>query len=164
MIQKMIQRLRQNTLFVALIVVVIALVVGMIVLFLGGSPVKAEQSSLKAEQTRAQINLNAAKAQYDLVTLRGQMAALQGGPSFPSEVSLVQLSSFLETGAERYGVRIVKAGQTSTGNYNITIEGSTAKMNGFLIYLENGPFDTLKLGSLSFSQSDGSLTVSIATR
>jgi hypothetical protein len=164
MIQKIIQRLRQNALFVALIVVVAALVVAMIVMFMGSNSVKAEQSSLKAEQSRAQTNLNVAKAQYDLDMLRGQMAALQGSPSFPSEVSLVQLSSFLETGSERFGVRIVKAAQTSVGNYNITIEGSPAKMNGFLIYLENGPFDSLKLVGLKFSPTDGSLTISIATR
>jgi hypothetical protein len=164
MIQQMIQRVRQNALFIVLIVVVIALVVGMIVLFLGGSSVKAEQSSLKAEQTRAQINLNAAKAQYDLDTLRVRMAALQGGPSFPSEVSLVQFSSFLETGSDRYGVRIVSASQTSVGNYKIAIAGSPAKMNAFLIYLENGLFDTLQLGSLSFTQADGSMTISIAIR
>jgi hypothetical protein len=164
MIQKMIQRVRQNALFIALIVVVIALVVGMIVLFLGGSSVKAEQSSLKAEQTRAQINLNNAKASYDLDTLRGRMAALQGSPSFPSEVSLVQFSSFLETGSDRFGVRIVRVAQTSVGNYNIAIAGSPSKMNDFLSYLETGPFETLKLGSLSFTQTDGSLTISIALR
>jgi hypothetical protein len=164
MIQKMIQRLRHNALFIGLIVVAIAIVVAMIVMYMGSSSVKAEQSSLRAEQTRAQINLNLAKDQYDLDMLRGQWAALQGSPSFPSEVSIVQLSSFLETGSERYGVRIVKAGQASTGNYNITIEGSPAKMNGFLIYLENGPFDTLRLQSLNFTQIDGTLTISIATR
>ena len=164
MIQKMIQRLKQNALFVGLIIVVVALVVTMVVMFMGSNSVKAEQASLKVEQSRAQINLNAAKAQYDLDMLRGQWAALQGSPSFPSEVSLVQLSSFLETGVERFGVMIVKAGQTSAGNYNITIAGSPAKMNGFLIYLENGPFDTLKLVGLKFSPTDGSLTISIATR
>jgi hypothetical protein len=164
MIQKMIQRVRQNTLFIVLIVVVVALVVGLIVLFMGGNSVKAEQSSLKTEQTRAQVNLNTVKAQYDLVMLRGQMAALQGGPSFPSEVSLVQFSSFLETGADRYGVRIVSATQTGVGNYNIAIEGSPAKMNDFLSYLENGPFETLQLGSLSLTQTGGSLAISIAIR
>jgi len=164
MIQKIIQRVRHNALFIVLIVVVIALLVGMIVLFLGGSSVKAEQSSLKAEQTRAQINLDNAKAEYGLDILQGKMALLQGSPSFPSEVSLVQLSSFLETGATSYGVQIVKVAQASVGNYNITIAGSPSKMNDFLIYLENGPFDTLKLGSLSFTQMDGSLAISIAIR
>ena len=164
MIQKMIQNVRQNKLFIALVVVVIALVVGIIVLFLGGSSVKGEQASLKAEEQRAQVNLNAMKAQYDLDALRSQMAALQGTPSFPSEVSVVQVSAFLEIGAAQTGVQIDKVSQTSVGNYNITIAGSPSKMNNFLIYLENGDFPTLQLGSLSFTQAGGSMTISIAIR
>jgi len=155
--------LRQNTTLIVLGVIVIAFVVGIIVLYMGWRSADAEQSDLKTEQTRAQVNLIQTSELYNLETLREREADLEGNP-FPPGVSIVALSSFLATGAERYGVTTVSVTPASSSSVALVITGTVSKMNSFLTYLESGQFVTLKLESLDFTQTGGKFSLVIATR
>lgn len=163
---RLVDRLRQNAYLIVLIVVVVALIGVNIVFYMGWQSAKSEQTDLEREQAIAQANLNVARSEYDLETLREQEAALIGGPSFPSASSVtpVQLSRFLASAADRYGVRIVTASPSGATGVAVEVTGSSSKMNTFLSYLENGPWETLKLDGLSFTPTGGKFTLTVATR
>jgi hypothetical protein len=91
---------------------------------------------------------------------------LTGGPVLPSAsiVTPVQLSRFLSSTADRYGVKIVSATPSGAAGIAVEVTGTSSKMNLFLSSLENGPWETLKLDGLSFTPTGGKFTLTVATR
>ena len=174
---QVIETLKKHALLIIPIVIVVALLAVNIVFYMGMNSVKAEQSDLKKARTSADNNLTVATAQYDLNTLRAQQAELSGGANFPATVSVVELGLFLASAAESSGVSIDSvtsaAGATETigtkkyPRVAVTLQvsaSSYSKINTFLITLENGPFDTLKVQSLSLTQTSGKFEVSVVTQ
>ena len=172
---KIVERLRQNVLFVVLAVIVVALVAVSVVSYMGWQSANSEQTDLKSAQATAQVNLNIGRATYDLDALREEQAALQAGPNFPASVSPVSFSLFLAGAADRLGVRIdivgiVSASETLAGKpypkngVSINVTGSATKVNACLSYLEGGPFDTVKLEALVSTPTGVKANVVVVTR
>ena len=174
MTNKIMERARQNTTLIVLIVIVIALLVGNIVLYMNWSSAKAEQSDLEKGKSTAQVNLNIMKAQYDVIKLQEQYDELAGSPNFPTSVSPVQLSLYLAARAQALKVGLVSitlvpaATETIAGKpytrygVNVVATGSLTKVSTFLTSLEEGPFDTLRLEGVSYTQTDNTVKFTIA--
>ena len=174
---QVIEIVKKNARIIIPIVIVVVLLAVNIVFYMGLNSVNAEQKDLDKAKTNAQVNLNIATTQYDLNTLRAQQAELSGGANFPATVSVVELGLFLASAAESSGVSIDSvtsaAGATETigtkkyPRVSVTLQvsaSSYSKINTFLITLENGPFDTLKVQSLSLTQTSGKFEVSVVTQ
>ena len=175
MTNKIMERARQNTTLIVLIVIVIALVVGNIFLYMNWSSAKAEQSDLEKEQRSAQMNLNVANDKFDVVKLQEQYddaLALAGSPNFPPSVSPVQLSLYLADRAllkvDLVTIALIPAAtETMAGKsytrYGVSVvaTGSLPKVSSFLTSLEKGPFPTLRIEGVSYTQTDNTVKFNI---
>jgi hypothetical protein len=172
MTNKIVERARQNTTLIVLIVIVVALLVGNIVLYLNWSSAKAEQSDLEREKSTAQVNLNIANDNFNVEKLQAQLDELSGSP-FPTSVSPVQLSLYLADRAQALKVDLVTitlipaateniAGKPYT-RYGVSVvaTGTLPKVSPFLTSLEEGPFDTLRIEGVSYTQSDNTVKFNI---
>ena len=172
MTNKIMERARQNTTLIVLIVIVVALLVGNIVLYMNWSSAKAEQSDLEKGRASAQVNLNIMKAQYDVIKLQEQYDELAGSPNFPPSVSPVQLSLYLADRAllkvDLVTIALIPAAtETMAGKsytrYGVSVvaTGSLPKVSSFLTSLEKGPFPTLRIEGVSYTQTDNTVKFNI---
>jgi len=173
MINKIMERARQNTVLIVLIVIAVAFVAGNIVLYLNWSSARAEQSDLEREKSTAQVNLNIANDNFNVEKLQAQLSALSGSPNFPTSVSPVQLSLYLAARAQAHKVDLVSitlipAATENIGGkpytrygVNVVATGSLTKVSAFLTSLEEGPFDTLRIENVIYTETDNTLKFAI---
>jgi hypothetical protein len=130
--------------------------------------------------TVAKVNFINAQEQYNLTNLGAEYnslaaeAGLGNSSPFPASFPSVELSAYIASAADKYGVNLVSlnpegaVGQETFGGtqytqYDIIVQvaGSTQAMDSFLSYLEAGPFLSLSLENASFTSSGGTFTVVI---
>ena len=180
MIAKAIDIVKHNSRLVVLIVIIIILAVVTFMMYSGWSSAADQRSELEGEELRARTNLNIAQEQYNLDKLRSEHSTLASGARFPASFPSVDLSAYIAAAAEKYGVTLVSltpkgAGAETIGGKNykrydtaVQVSGGYDKMNLMLRYLEEGPFDTLRIESLTTTQTDvsftGSFTIVLLTQ
>jgi Tfp pilus assembly protein PilO len=178
MITKAIDTIKRNSRIAVLIGIIIILAVVTFMMYSGWSSAADQQSELEKEELRARTNLNIALEQYNLDKLRSEYQTLSVGPGFPSSFPSVDLSAFIAAAAEKWGVTLeslTPKGTTGTETiggkkYNryeaaAKVTGSYDRMNSMLRYLEEaGAFSTLRIESLSLTQTDGSFNIVFLTQ
>ncbi|HXZ95009.1 MAG TPA: hypothetical protein VEG28_03750 [Dehalococcoidia bacterium] len=159
-----------------LILVAVVLIVVMFMFYSSSHSAANQQATVQFQLTSARASLTVAQGKYDVAKLQAEQASLTYSPSFPNSFPNVALSSFLAGAADKFGVTITvltpqsPAGTETLGGTNyfrydtaVQVSGTSDAMNSFLSYLEEGPFQTLRIQNASFTPSGGTFTVSILT-
>ncbi|MBE0481395.1 MAG: hypothetical protein IBX68_10515 [Dehalococcoidia bacterium] len=163
----MMDTLRKNSRFVALIAIVIILVVVNFMLYQQSQAAGEEKETLEKSKSAAMVSLTAARDQYDVVKLRQEDAAL-GSMQFPTQHPVVDLAVFIADGGPRLQVNIVEVGPFTSASETLAgkaypayqskiraSSGSLSNLIGLLKYLEGGYFSSLKIKDVAFSGGPG---------
>jgi Tfp pilus assembly protein PilO len=168
--------IRRNARLAILIVLAVILVVVTYVFYSGAQSAADDKSIAEKQLSSARASLALAQDQYDVAKLQAQQASLFSTTSFPSSFPTIELSAYLAAAADKYGVEInvvtpkSPAGTETLGGkkyfrYDTTVKvtGAYDAMNSFLLYLEGGPFKTLRIQNASFTPDGGTLTLAMLT-
>jgi hypothetical protein len=168
--------IKRNARVAVLIFVAIVLVVVTYMFYSNAQSVADQRATVEQQLAGARTSLAAAKDQYDVAKLQQQQDSLTASPNFPVSFPIVDLSAYLAAAADKYGVEInvvtpkSPAGTETLGgkkyfryDTTVNVSGSHDAMNSFLLYLEGGPFYTLKIQNASFTPNDGTFTLSMLT-
>lgn len=177
MITKAIDTIKRNSRIAILIGIVVILAAVTFLMYSGWGSAADQQAGLEDEEVRARNNLNIALDQYNLDKLKSDYDTLKRAPQFPASFPGVDLSAYIAAAAEKYGVTLESlTPKGTTGQETISgkkynryeatakIVGGYDRMNSCLRHLEEGPFTTLRIESLSVTQTDGTFIIVLITR
>ncbi len=173
---ELIDLIKRNARVAVLIVVAVVLIVVTFMFYSSSQSAADQKATVDKQLNSARTSLVTAQNQYDVAKLQAQQASLTSTTSFPASFPTVEFGAYLAAAADKYAVEInvvtpkSPAGTETLGGKSyfrydtvVQVTGTYDAMNSFLLYLEGGPFQTLRIQGATFTPTSGTFTLSMLT-